>query len=307
MMRRSLLPGLLLALVFCFRGVAAGATVAVFLSADVPYYEAIQEGFAEAMAGQSGVEIIVQRPAADMMAWKNTARKLVALDVDAIVAVGGNAAHIASEETQRIPIVYTAVYGAAEIGLTAPNVTGISGDISILNLMKVVRKTGRMKTLGVIYARKEVASVLQAKAIKALESSMGFDGKYYNLDDPEVIGKIEGIDALAVTASCSALLCADRVIGRARKLGVPTIAFVGGMEDRGAVFSYVPDAGEQGAKAAEMVKQILSGVSPSEIPPARPSRVNLVINLKEAEALGVKIPFDVLTSASRVIQAAPGR
>ncbi len=289
------------------QALAAGKTVAVFMSGDIPYYDQIRQSFensmkADGFTARNNVDILVQKPNPDTMAWRNTARKLVSLNVDAIMAVGGSAAHIASEETGSIPIVYTATFGPVDMGLTAPNVTGISGDVSIPTLMDIVAQSIKMSKVGVLYNRKEIATILEAKAFKALEGSMGFTANYYNTDDKDVIQKIEGVDTIVVTSCCTAVLCADLVFTRARELKVPTISLVGGVEERGAVFTYVPDPNEQGEKAAAMVKQVLSGSRASSVPPMKPEKVDLIINLKEANTLGIKIPFDVLTSATRVIK-----
>ena len=286
---------------------AAARTVAVFMSGDVAYFDQIRESFENAMkadgfTARNNVDIIVQRPNPDTMAWRNTARKLVSLNVDAIMAIGGSAAHIASEETGTIPIIYTATYGPIDMGLTSPNVTGISGDVSIPSLLQTVQQSVKISKLAVLYSRKEIATILEAKAVKSLEGSMGFTANYYNTDDKAIIQQIEDVDAILVTSCCTAVFCADLVFTRARELKIPTISLVGGVAERGAVFTYVPDAGEQGEKAAAMVKQILSGTKPSAVPPVRPEKVNLVINLKEANTLGIKIPFDILTAATEVIK-----
>jgi len=51
-----------------------------------------------------------------------------------------------------------------------------------------------------------------------------------------------------------------------------------------------------------MVIRILKGETPSSIPIERPRKIEMIINLKEASILGIKVPLDIITSATRVIK-----
>jgi putative ABC transport system substrate-binding protein len=62
-------------------------------------------------------------------------------------------------------------------------------------------------------------------------------------------------------------------------------------------------AQEQGRRAAEIAAQLLQGKSsPAEIPPLSPREIEFIVNLREARAMGLKIPLEVITSASKVIR-----
>jgi hypothetical protein len=71
----------------------------------------------------------------------------------------------------------------------------------------------------------------------------------------------------------------------------------GGGEDKGIVLTLSADPAEQGREAADMAARVIKGESPSAI-----SIEKLIVNLKEATALGFKVPFDILSSATRVIK-----
>jgi len=72
--------------------------------------------------------------------------------------------------------------------------------------------------------------------------------------------------------------------------------------ERGALFSYSADLASVRRAAAPYVDKILKGTNPADLPIDRVSRFELVINLKTAKALGLKIPPTVLFRATRVIQ-----
>lgn len=68
------------------------------------------------------------------------------------------------------------------------------------------------------------------------------------------------------------------------------------------ILSLAPSATEQGEAAAKLTARILRGENPASIPAEVPKLVELVLNLKEAGAMGIKVPFDLITDATKVIK-----
>ena len=110
-------------------------------------------------------------------------------------------------------------------------------------------------------------------------------------------------EALVVLGSPFFYAHRTRLVEFAAKHRLPTMYqqkdFVVGS---GGLMSYGPDFHDLFRRAAAYVDKILQGAKPGDLPVERPTRFELVINLKTAKALGLTIPPSLLLRADRVIQ-----
>ena len=74
------------------------------------------------------------------------------------------------------------------------------------------------------------------------------------------------------------------------------------MVKAGGLMSYAPPFGEAFARTGYYIDRILKGAKPGDLPVEQLSRFRLVVNLKTADALGIKIPQAIILRADGVIQ-----
>jgi ABC-type uncharacterized transport system substrate-binding protein len=93
-----------------------------------------------------------------------------------------------------------------------------------------------------------------------------------------------------------------RITALAAKHKLPTLYYLRDFVEVGGLMAYAPDLNIQFKRAADYVDKVLKGVRPADLPIEQPTQWTLVINLKAARALGLKIPESVLLRADEVIQ-----
>ena len=293
-------------LLFSFPVSAAEKTIGVLMTGSIPYYKEIQKTFAETLPaeglGRGDVTVVLQSPNPEPMSWTNAARKLVAVGSDVIVCYGAPATLAVLHETSDIPVIFAGVYDPQSVGIAGKNVTGISSKVPVASVVKNLKTISNFSSLGVVYSDTEKDTILQANDVKQLEGSLGFRSVRFNIKRLSDISRISNVDALFLTTSCAAMHCVNNILGLARKGKIPTATTIGGGENSGVILTISANPQEQGREAARLVARVVKGAKPSSLPVEQPKKIDLIINLKEATEMGLKIPFDLLTSATKVIK-----
>ena len=93
-----------------------------------------------------------------------------------------------------------------------------------------------------------------------------------------------------------------RIVALATERRVPTISSSRGDVEAGGLMSYGSDLVEHYSGVATYVDKILKGAKVGDLPVQRPTKFELVINMKTAKALGIKFSNSILVQASRVIE-----
>jgi putative ABC transport system substrate-binding protein len=93
-----------------------------------------------------------------------------------------------------------------------------------------------------------------------------------------------------------------RMVALAARYRLPTIYYARAWVEAGGLMSYGPDLRLIFRRAAVYVDRILKGANPADLPVERPTKFDLVINLKTAKVLGVTFPQSVLVRTDEVIE-----
>jgi putative ABC transport system substrate-binding protein len=292
---------LLLTVIFMPLNSAFAGKIGVIMTGDIPYYQDIHKAFLDSI-GKDSHEIILQKPMPDPMSWTNAARKLTTIGCEVIVAYGVPATLTTMKVTSDIPIVFAGVYDPAAMRMTGKNATGISSKVSVNDVLKKMVAISKPSKIGIILSKDEKDTILQTKEIQHDQAAMGFKSLLFSVKSKVNKEKIKGVNALFVTTCSAAMLNVKDIVQIARRDKIPSISLIGGGEDEGIILTVSAAPQEQGKVLAGMVGTVLGGTAPAQIPVKNPTQVDVIVNLKEAAAIGVEIPADIKNSATKVIE-----
>jgi putative ABC transport system substrate-binding protein len=217
--------------------------------------------------------------------------------------------------TDKVAIVMTGTADPVATGLVASlarpggNVTGISVQLADvakkrLDLMReILPKAKRFGLLGSA-ANAGTQSVLTQ--LQAAAKEHGLDVRLLEAADPQGIARafdrlaVESIDAILVTQVMNQHK--PQIVELAARYRVPAGYVDAEFLDAGGLLVFGPVRDGPYRHAAEYVHRILQGAKPAEMPVMQPTEFWLGINLRTAQALGLKIPQSVLIRANRIIE-----
>ena len=280
--------------------------------------DAANKGFVEGLASKGykeGQNIAYDRQnaQADQSNLQNIAHRFVNNKVNLICAIATPAAQTVANVTSDIPIVATAVtdYKTAKLvkdnAKPGTNVTGTT-DMNPVEqqldlLLKVVPNA---KSVGTIYCSSEVNSQLQVDILKKAATAKGVtikEATVSNVNDIQqaarsLVGKVQAIYVPTDNVLASAMPTLVSVTEEAK---LPVICGEGGMVKAGGLATLGVDYYKLGFQAGEMAADILSGKSkPADMAIQAQKEFKAMVNLKEAEKIGLKVPEAVLKGAELV-------
>ncbi len=245
------------------------------------------------------------------------AAELVGLKVDVIVTAASTSALAAKRATATIPIVMATGSDPVAVGLVASlrqpggNVTGmttINSELAAkrLELLRIVAP--RAARIAILRDETTLASRLAVDGTEAAAKTAGFTIHSVPVRGP---AEIEAAFATVVRGRAGALSIAPsplffshrkQLAELAMKHRLPTVVGSPEYVEAGGLVSYGADHPDLFRHAAVYVDKILKGAKPADLPIERPTKFELVINLKTAKALGLTIPHSLLLRTDQVIQ-----
>ena len=280
--------------------------------------DAANKGFVEGLASKGykeGQNIAYDRQnaQADQSNLQNIAHRFVNNKVNLICAIATPAAQTVANVTSDIPIVATAVtdYKTAKLvkdnAKPGTNVTGTTDMNPVEQQLDLLLKlVPNAKSVGTIYCSSEVNSQLQIEILKKAAAAKGVTVKeatVSNVNDIQqaarsLVGKVQAIYVPTDNVLASAMPTLVSVTEEAK---LPVICGEGGMVKAGGLATLGVDYYKLGFQAGEMAADILSGKSkPADMAIQAQKEFKAMVNLKEAEKIGLKVPEDVLKGAELV-------
>ena len=244
------------------------------------------------------------------------AAELVRLKVDVIVSTGGPIpATAAKRATKTIPIVFTTGDPVAT-GLVASfhrpggNLTGVTnftGDLNVKRLQLLTEAVPGVSRVAVLVnpgtttgaLLKELEDAARALRVKLQVLEVR---ERREIDHAFTAIAREQPEALLVMNDTMFFEQRGRIVDLAARYRLPGIFHSREFAEAGGLLSYAPSFADIYRRLATYVDKILKGAKPADLPVERPTKFELVVNLKTAKALSLTIPPSILLQADQVIE-----
>ncbi|HXQ49909.1 MAG TPA: ABC transporter substrate-binding protein [Stellaceae bacterium] len=249
--------------------------------------------------------------------FSEAAKELVGIPVDVIVANGSISAQAAQIATRTIPIVMIAVGDPVRAGLVASlarpsgNITGnsiLGPDVAPKRVQFLKEVIPSVVRLALLLNSNNASNVVLRDEVEAATPALGISlipieaRTVAELDRNLAAMLSEHPDALLVTGDPLHQLNIQKIIRFLADNRIPGMFQIRENVIAGGLMSYGASLPDLFRRGATYVHKILQGTKPSDLPVEQPTKFELVIDLKTANALGLTIPPSTLAIADEVIE-----
>ena len=243
--------------------------------------------------------------------------ELVKSKPDVIVTQGGPATHPVIRAGATMPVVFgysgdpveaAVVSSLARPGRNFTGMTFLSFDLvgKRLELLKEVMPG--LKRIAILANPQHPGEQGELRASQAAAKALGLSFQYFQAQNAaqleDALAAILKSRSEAVDVFPDALLLrnSERIAEFATKNRIPAISGWARFAEGGNLMSYGPNLRDAYRQLATYVDKIVKGAKPADLPVELPTTVELVINLRTAKALGIKVPQSILARADRLIE-----
>ena len=248
------------------------------------------------------------------------ARELMQLKVQVFVVDGGATVRAVREVVGATPLVFTFTGDPVAAGFvrsldhpggTMTGLTNFSGEL-LLKRLQLLREVVAAKRVGFLFNPTSLSPTRPApiafEHLIGAAGTLGIDLTRVEAQSPaDLAGAFAkmsqaGVAAALVDADAMFFSQRARIVDLAAKHQLPAVYAEREFADAGGLMAYAPNVSASFHRAATYVDKILKGAKPGDLPIEQPTKFELVINLKTANALGITIPQSLLLRADEVIQ-----
>jgi ABC-type uncharacterized transport system substrate-binding protein len=295
-------------------GFLGNSTAALEANLVGPFHEGLRElGYVE------GQNIVIEYRWAEGKYERFPAliAELLAQRVEVIVTAGTPASLAVKKATMSVPLVMVAVGDPVATGLVASlarpggNITGLTSTSEELDgkRLELLRQViPKLSHVAVFWNPENPTLLTSLKEMRAAAQVLGIKVQVFEVRTP---GELEETFKAIVRERPGALLVMGdrlflhnrpRIMDFAAKQRLPVVPGHPELVEAGGLMSFGPSYPGMHRRAAYFVDRILKGAKPADLPVERPTKFELVINLKTAKALGLTVPQSLLQRADEVIR-----
>jgi putative tryptophan/tyrosine transport system substrate-binding protein len=247
------------------------------------------------------------------------AAELAALPLDVMVTDGGPAVVAAKRATATIPIVIGAAAidlvqqgVAASLARPGGNVTGFlistGAELDGKRLELLREALPSLTRVAVVWNPRNDANTHKLASLEAPARALGVQLESVQARDVQDLAHALGggtrrrVDAMLALADAYLWSQRERIVALAARHRLPAMYPELDFSESGGLMAYGPSVADNFRRAAGYVDRILKGAKPADLPIEQPAKLDLMINLRTARALGLTIPQSLLVRAAHIVE-----
>jgi len=245
------------------------------------------------------------------------ARELVVLGVDLIFVDSTPAAIAVKSATDRIPIVMAGIADPVGVGLVASlpkpgrNITGttiMNRDIVAKRMQLLKEAVPQRSAVAILWNPTHPMGATMVKDAERAATHLGLTAhrvpvrRAQEVEDAFILIDRLHVSSFLITDDTFLINQSERLAALAIERRLPGISGFRRFVDVGGLMSFGASIAEQFQRAARHVDKILKGARPADLPVEQPTKFELVVNLRTAKAMRLKIPESILVRTDEIIR-----
>jgi putative ABC transport system substrate-binding protein len=283
-----------------------------------PQVEAFKEGLRDlGYVEGKNISIELRYADGDLTRLRALAADLVERKAEVIFAPNSATVPAAKQATSTIPIVFAVVGDPVDSGFVsslarpARNITGLTimaPEVSAKRLQLLKEALPRISRVAIFTSTGIGGNAPQAAEVHRASKALGMEilstqlGRREEFKQELALLRKWRADSIYVTESPTNFLNRKLLAEFAAEARLPAVFGEKGYAEAGGLMSYGANYVALYRRAATYVDKILKGANPGDLPVEQPTIFELVINIKTAKALGIKIPQSILVRADQLIE-----
>ncbi|MBB5320329.1 ABC transporter substrate-binding protein [Marinobacter oulmenensis] len=294
--------------------------VAITQIVEHPALDAVYEGVKDELAERGYIEgdnltVMHETAQGNSAIASQIARKFVGDNPDVIVAIATPSAQTVAAAARNIPVVFSAVTDPLAAKLVkswekpGANITGVSDMLPIDKHLDMLQQAmPEAKRIGTVYNPGEANAVALIELLEERLAERNMElVKGAATKTSEVLGAARSLvgkaDAIYLTTDNTVISAAEAVISVGERADIPVFAADTATVERGAVAAMGFNYYKHGRQTGAMVARVLEGAATADMPVETMDELDLYVNPKAAERMGITLPDAIIKDADEVINS----